>query len=113
MSRTPLVVNEELAHSAAFVAAWLPGSEGAAVAVALFGGEEFRGRLAFAWPAGMEGGTAVAREGEARFGQGYWLRAGTGSGRKSSPYRRWVSAASGRQVVCVPELTPTTAVVGW
>ena len=51
VSGRPLVVNRELAASSAFVAAWLPGSEGRGVADVLFGGYDFCGRLAFSWPA--------------------------------------------------------------
>ncbi len=52
ISGRPLVVDAELAESAAFVAAWLPGSEGAGVADVLFGDYDFTGRLPFSWPGG-------------------------------------------------------------
>lgn len=55
ISGRPLVVNAELAESAAFVAAWLPGSEGAGVADVLFGDYDFEGRLPMSWPAEMPG----------------------------------------------------------
>ncbi len=55
VSGRPLVVNRELALSRAFVAAWLPGSEGAGVADVLFGDHDFTGRLSFSWPADEEG----------------------------------------------------------
>ena len=57
VSGRPLVVNEELAASAGFVAAWLPGSEGAGVADVLFGHYDFVGRLPMSWPGG--GGAAL------------------------------------------------------
>ena len=50
ISGRPLLVNEELARSAAFVAAWLPGSEGEGIAEVLFGDYDFKGRLGFSWP---------------------------------------------------------------
>jgi beta-glucosidase len=50
ISGRPLVVNEELASSNAFVAAWLPGSEGNGIADVLFGEHDFSGRLSFSWP---------------------------------------------------------------
>jgi beta-glucosidase len=50
VSGRPLVVNRELEHSAAFVAAWLPGSEGDGVAEVLFGEHPFQGKLSFSWP---------------------------------------------------------------
>jgi beta-glucosidase len=43
VSGRPLVTNAELAASDAFVAAWLPGSEGAGVADVLFGDHDFQG----------------------------------------------------------------------
>ncbi|GAA5441978.1 beta-hexosaminidase [Microbulbifer sp. NBRC 101763] len=56
LSGRPLWVNKELNASDAFVAAWLPGSEGAGVADVLFRGEngevryDFTGKLPFSWP---------------------------------------------------------------
>ncbi|MGB7453895.1 MAG: glycoside hydrolase family 3 protein [Lysobacterales bacterium] len=50
VSGRPMVVNQELDASAAFVAAWLPGSEGQGVADVLFGDYDFQGRLSFSWP---------------------------------------------------------------
>jgi beta-glucosidase len=50
VSGRPLVVNAELAESKAFVAAWLPGSEGQGVADVLFGDHDFSGKLSFSWP---------------------------------------------------------------
>ncbi len=51
ISGRPMWVNAELNTSDAFVAAWLPGSEGAAVADVLFGKQDFKGKLPFSWPA--------------------------------------------------------------
>jgi beta-glucosidase len=50
ISGRPLVVNRELEASTAFVAAWLPGSEGQGIADVLFGDFDFQGRLSFSWP---------------------------------------------------------------
>ena len=50
VSGRPLVVTPEMAASDAFVAAWLPGSEGGGVADVLFGDHDFQGRLSFSWP---------------------------------------------------------------
>lgn len=55
ISGRPLVTNDELAASAAFVAAWLPGSEGSGVADVLLGAHDFHGTLPFGWPAVDEG----------------------------------------------------------
>ncbi|WP_333573780.1 glycoside hydrolase family 3 protein [Sphingomonas sp.] len=56
LSGRPLWVNPELNASDAFVAAWLPGSEGAGVADVLIGDKagkprrDFTGTLSFSWP---------------------------------------------------------------
>lgn len=56
LSGRPLWVNPELNASDAFVAAWLPGSEGAGVADVLIGDKagkprhDFQGKLSFSWP---------------------------------------------------------------
>jgi beta-glucosidase len=50
LSGRPLWVNPQINASDAFVAAWLPGSEGGGVADVLFGKTDFRGRLSFSWP---------------------------------------------------------------
>lgn len=50
LSGRPLWVNPHLNASDAFVAAWLPGSEGGGVADVLFGKSDFRGKLPYSWP---------------------------------------------------------------
>lgn len=50
VSGRPLITNKELEVSDAFIAAWLPGSEGEGVADILFGKHDFTGRLSFSWP---------------------------------------------------------------
>jgi beta-glucosidase len=56
LSGRPLWVNPELNASDAFIAAWLPGSEGAGVADVIFtdgkgkARHDFTGRLSFSWP---------------------------------------------------------------
>ena len=56
LSGRPLWVNPELNASDAFVAAWLPGSEGGGIADVLFAAadgsvrHDFTGRLSFSWP---------------------------------------------------------------
>ena len=54
VSGRPIIVNPEMDASSAFVAAWLPGSEGAGVADVLFGDHDFQGRLSFSWPASAD-----------------------------------------------------------
>ena len=71
LSGRPLLVNDEIAAADAFVAAWLPGSEGEGVADVLIGDANaaprypFNGTLSFAWPASSSG---------TRFPLGFGLR---------------------------------------
>ncbi|MFL6253679.1 MAG: glycoside hydrolase family 3 protein [Pyrinomonadaceae bacterium] len=53
ISGRPLIVNEELAKADAFVAAWLPGTEGQGVADVLFGDYRPTGKLSLTWPRSM------------------------------------------------------------
>jgi beta-glucosidase len=50
LSGRPLILNAALADSDAFVAAWLPGTEGQGVADVLFGDYKFMGKLPRTWP---------------------------------------------------------------
>ena len=58
--------NDLINASDAFVAAWLPGTEGKGVTDVLFGAKDFRGTLPFSWP-------ATPCEGAALFPVGYGL----------------------------------------
>jgi beta-glucosidase len=73
LSGRPLWVNRELNAADAFVAAWLPGSEGAGVADVLFGAVQPSGRLSFSWPRTCEG-APLNDSTDALFGLGYGLR---------------------------------------
>ncbi len=68
ISGRPLWVNPQLNASNAFIAAWLPGSEGGGIADVLFRRPDgairydFRGKLAFSWPrTPLQFGTDTAR----------------------------------------------------
>ncbi|MDX1332166.1 MAG: glycoside hydrolase family 3 N-terminal domain-containing protein [Robiginitalea sp.] len=61
----PLLVTEEIGASDAFVTAWLPGSEGAAVAEVLFGDFNFKGSLPHSWP-------RSAGDLSGKFGPNFW-----------------------------------------
>ncbi len=50
VSGRPLMISDYLNNWDAFVAAWLPGSEGDGVAEVLFGEDKFSGKLPFVWP---------------------------------------------------------------
>jgi beta-glucosidase len=53
LSGRAMIVSEELAQADAFVAAWLPGTEGAGVADVLFGDYKPTGKLPVSWPRSM------------------------------------------------------------
>lgn len=71
LSGRPLVVNKELDKSDAFIAAWLPGSEGSGVSDVLFGDRPFTGKLSFTWPSKTSGGSVD--EADALFPFGYGI----------------------------------------
>ena len=75
VSGRPLLVNEQIEQSAAFVAAWLPGSEGQGIAEVLFGEHDFSGRLGFSWPrdAGQIPISVGDNEYDPLYGYGYGL----------------------------------------
>jgi beta-glucosidase len=50
LSGRPMWMNGHINAADAFVAAWLPGSEGGGVADVLFGKQDFKGKLPFSWP---------------------------------------------------------------
>jgi beta-glucosidase len=50
LSGRPMLLGESLAHCDAFIAAWLPGSEGQGVADVLFGDYQPTGKLSCSWP---------------------------------------------------------------
>lgn len=54
VSGRPRIVTYEIGSWNAFIAAWLPGSEGDAVADVLYGDYEFSGKLPFTWPASSD-----------------------------------------------------------
>jgi beta-glucosidase len=79
LSGRPMWVNPELNASDAFVAAWLPGTEGGGVADVLFGKNDgaasydFKGRLSFAWPRTPQQVTATRGTEAPLFAYGFGL----------------------------------------
>jgi len=53
VSGRPMIVNKVLEQADAFLAAWLPGTEGQGVADVLFGDYSPTGKLPFSWPRSM------------------------------------------------------------
>ncbi|NQV14186.1 glycoside hydrolase family 3 C-terminal domain-containing protein, partial [bacterium] len=54
LSGRPMVINEALENSDAFLAAWLPGTEGGGIADVIFGDFSPTGKLSVTWPASMD-----------------------------------------------------------
>jgi beta-glucosidase len=54
LSGRPMIVTDELAQADAFLAAWLPGTEGEGVADVLFGDHPPSGKLPMTWPRSMD-----------------------------------------------------------
>ncbi|WP_051275679.1 glycoside hydrolase family 3 protein [Aestuariibacter salexigens] len=77
ISGRPLIVNDELEISDAFIAAWLPGSEGAGVADLLFSVNGFtpKGKLPLAWPARFGDLPLSQYDDKALFPYGYGMQA--------------------------------------
>lgn len=65
VSGRPLVVTNQIERSDAFIAAWLPGSEGDGIAEVLFGDYNFTGKLPHSWPKSEE-------DFEGRYGPNFW-----------------------------------------
>jgi beta-glucosidase len=77
-SGRPVAANDLINRSDAFVAAWLPGTEGSGLTDLLLagnGGYDFTGRLSFDWPAG----DCLPRQGGVQFQRGYGLSYATRS----------------------------------
>lgn len=74
-SGRPVAANDLISRSDAFVAAWLPGTEGAGIADVLLAGADgrpafdFTGKLSFDWPAG----DCLPPQGGIQFRRGYGL----------------------------------------
>ncbi len=81
ISGRPMIIGEALDNADAFVAAWLPGTEGQGVADVLFGDQPFTGKLPYTWPRAMDqlpfDFSKLATEGDAAplFPFGYGLSA--------------------------------------
>lgn len=68
VSGRPLVVTNQIEHSDAFIAAWLPGSEANGIAEVLFGNYNFKGKLPHSWPKSVD-------DFKGRFGPNFWGKA--------------------------------------
>jgi beta-glucosidase len=50
ISGRPMVITDQFSTADAWVAAWLPGTEGEGITDVLFGDHPFTGKLPFTWP---------------------------------------------------------------
>jgi beta-glucosidase len=90
-SGRPVAANDLINRSDAFVAAWLPGTEGLGLTDMLFG-RSFAGRLSFDWPAG----DCLPQQGGFQFRRGYGLSLASKSRLGRLP-------ESKRSVACPPQ----------
>jgi beta-glucosidase len=85
LSGRPMIIDKVLDKADAFVAAWLPGSEGRGVTDVLFGDYNFSGKLSFSWPRSMD--QIPINVGDANydplFKYGYGLQYSPGKSRRS------------------------------
>lgn len=102
LSGRPLWVNRHLDAADAFVAAWLPGSEGGGVADLVYGKADFRGRLSFSWPGDAKGAPLDAGD------PGYRPLFPLGYGLTLASRQRWTPLAETSGVV---ETEPSVGVV--
>ena len=65
ISGRPLVVTQQINKSNAFVAAWLPGSEGHGIAEVLFVEHNFKGKLPHSWP-------KFVKDFSGKYGPNFW-----------------------------------------
>ena len=54
ISGRPMIINQALENSNAFIAAWLPGTEGKGISDVIFGDYDFTGKLSMTWPKSMK-----------------------------------------------------------
>ena len=112
LSGRPLWMNREINVADAFVAAWLPGSEGAGVADVLFGKRPATGRLSFSWPASCDGKPVNGPEG-ALFDVGYGLTLGQpGAVAKLDETCAYLSSAAPADWFADGKLAPGTLITG-
>ncbi len=74
LSGRPLILNSGLDDSSAFVAAWLPGTEGQGITDVLFGDFPFTGKLPREWPSSNEHLRAGSKKANPSFELGYGLK---------------------------------------
>ncbi|HEY9062885.1 MAG TPA: glycoside hydrolase family 3 N-terminal domain-containing protein [Pseudobacteroides sp.] len=87
VSGRPMIITDQIKDSAAFVAAWLPGSEGNGISDVLFGDYDFTGKLPMSWPS--SNAQIPVNEGDGKtplYPLGYGLKMKSDEGYKLSGY---------------------------
>lgn len=87
VSGRPMIITDQIKDSAAFVAAWLPGTEGNGVSDCLFGDYDFTGKLPVSWPS--SNAQIPVNEGDGKtplYQLGYGLKMKADEGYKLSGY---------------------------
>ncbi|WP_371374676.1 glycoside hydrolase family 3 protein [Thalassotalea aquiviva] len=74
LSGRPLLINQELDASQAFIAAWLPGIMGNGVVDLLFNRVNFSAKLGFTWPASIDQKAHTKPTSKVLFNYGYGLQ---------------------------------------
>jgi beta-glucosidase len=72
-SGRPRIITGQLAQCDAFVAAWLPGTEGQGITDVLFGEYPFTGKLPYTWPCSMDQVPRPTIDNDPLFPYGYGL----------------------------------------
>ncbi|MEY2854052.1 MAG: hypothetical protein RL030_1184, partial [Pseudomonadota bacterium] len=121
LSGRPLWVNRELNASQAFVAAWLPGTEGAGLSDVLFRARDgsiandFKGRLSYSWP--RDAGGAPLNAGQTSyaplFALGYGMDYSSAPSQRASPLLPEDSGASAELLNAGTFLEVGAAVEPW
>lgn len=115
LSGRPLWVNPHLNASDAFVAAWLPGTEGGGIADVLFAAadgsvrHDFRGKLAFSWP--KLATQTVLNKGDAGYDPLFPLGYGLTYGQRSNLPKLSVDTAGVEKLSAAPNLLGGAAYV--
>ena len=106
MSGRPLIVNTQVNLANAFVASWLPGTEGAGITDVLFGDYNFTGKLPVTWPNALSQEPINSGDGKTGlFAFGYGLSYGTTA--TSTPTSVVSLTPTRTNTPVTPSLTPT------
>lgn len=117
MSGRPVIVNTQVNLANAFIAAWLPGTEGAGMTDVLFGDYNFTGKLPVTWPSALSQEPINNGDGKTGlFAFGYGLSYGASATAtptpviSSTPTRTNTPSPTSLVITSTPTRTPTRTV---